>query len=117
MRLGVLVGIVAALAAAQAAHRDGLIESPLAQTSAPSSPTGACGGWASKTFNDGCAGAPPASAYTIQHPDFFSGYAAQSGQTYVTRGGCKGNANCHPPAWTILWLGPHLSRHCRYSRL
>jgi hypothetical protein len=100
MRLGVLVGIVAALAAAQAAHADGLIGGPLAQTSAPPSPAGACGGWASKTFNDGCAGAPPTSAYTIQHPDFFSGYARQSGQTYVTKDGCKGKANCHPP-WAV----------------
>jgi hypothetical protein len=103
MRFGVLIGIIAALAAAQAAHGDGFIPGALAQTSsAPPlpSPSGACGGWASTTFNDGCAGAPKASAYTIQHPDFFSGYARQSGQSYVTKGGCKGEPNCHPP-WAV----------------
>ena len=66
----------------------------------PPPPSGACSGWASSTVADGCAGAPPASAYTIQHPDFFSGYAQQSGQSYVTTGGCKGYANCHPP-WAV----------------
>jgi hypothetical protein len=99
MRFGVLIGVIAALAAAQAAHSDGLIHGPLAVTALPP-PPGACGGWASTTFDDGCAGAPPASAYTIQHPDFFSGYAQQSGQTYVSTGGCKGHANCHPP-WAV----------------
>jgi hypothetical protein len=59
-----------------------------------------CNGWGSSTFADGCAGAPQPSRYTVQHPDFFSGYALQSGQTYVSTGGCKGNANCHPP-WAV----------------
>ena len=102
MRFGVLIGVIAALVAAQAAHNHGFIPGALAQTSSPPlpSPSGACGGWASTAFKDGCAGAPPASAYTIQHPDFFSGYARQSGQSYVTTGGCKGNAHCHPP-WAV----------------
>ena len=102
MRFGVLVGVIAALAAAQAAQNHEFVHGPFAlafsaQPPSPPPPTGACGGWASTTFADGCTGAPPASAYTIQHPDFFSGYARQSGQSYVTTGGCKGNANCHPP--------------------
>ena len=100
MRFGVLIGVIAALAAAQAAHNHGFIPGALSQTSSPPPPSGACGGWASTVFSDGCAGAPPASAYTIQHPDFFSGYARQSGQSYVTTGGCKGNAHCHPP-WAV----------------
>jgi hypothetical protein len=102
MRFGVLIGFMAALTAAQAAHGDGLVPGPLLVTaSTPPSPShGACAGWASASFDDGCAGAPPASVYTIQHPDFFSGYARQSGQTYVTAHGCKGNANCHPP-WAV----------------
>ncbi len=100
MRFGVLIGGIAALAAAQAAHNHGFIPGALSQTSSPPPPSGACGGWASTVFSDGCAGAPPASAYTIQHPVFFSGYARQSGQSYVTTGGCKGNAHCHPP-WAV----------------
>jgi hypothetical protein len=100
MRFGVLIGVVAALAMAQAAHSDESLHGPVAQASSAPPSSGACGGWASATFNDGCAGAPSASAYTIQHPDFFSGYARQSGQTYVTTGGCKGKANCHPP-WAV----------------
>lgn len=36
-------------------------------------------------YPDGCAGAPSANAYAIQHPNFFNGYANQSGQSYVTR--------------------------------
>jgi hypothetical protein len=100
MRFGVLIGVIAALAMAQAAHSDERIRGPLALTASAPPSSGACGGWASTTFKDGCAGAPSASAYTIQHPDFFSGYARQSGQTYVTTGGCKGKANCHPP-WAV----------------
>jgi hypothetical protein len=100
MRFGVLIGVIATLAVAQATHTCGFVRGALALTSSAPAPSGACGGWASSTFADGCAGAPPASAYTIQHPDFFSGYARQSGQTYVSTGGCKGNANCHPP-WAV----------------
>jgi len=102
MRFGVLIGLAAALAAAPAAHGEGFISGPLAQNASAPHPSrsGACGGWASSTFADGCAGAPRASAYTIEHPDFFSGYAQQSGQTYVSTGGCKGDAHCHPP-WAV----------------
>ena len=96
MRLGVLIGVIAALAAAQA----GLTHSSLAQTTSKAPPPGACGGWASTSYDDGCAGAPPASAYTIQHADFFAGYARQSGQVYASTGGCKGKTNCHPP-WAV----------------
>ena len=64
---------------------------------------GACGGWASKTFADGCAFAPTVNNYTIQHSDFFTGsFARQSGQTWGNVGGntgCK-NPNCHPP-WAV----------------
>ena len=93
MRIGVLIGVVATIAATQAAPNHQFVSGASSQTSSASSPPapGACGGWASKTFDDGCAGAPPASAYTVQHPDFFSGYARQSGQSYVTTGGCKGS--------------------------
>ncbi len=102
MRIGVLIGVVAAIATTQAAPNHQFVSTALSQTSTVSQPLapGACGGWASKTFDDGCAGAPPASAYTVQHPDFFSGYARQSGQSYVTTGGCKGQPNCHPQ-WAV----------------
>ena len=101
MRFGVLIGLIAALAAAQASHNQGfIIPSAHSQTSSMPPPSGDCGGWANTALNDGCAGAPKASAYTIQHPDFFSGYARQSGQSYVKTGGCKGYANCHPP-WAV----------------
>ena len=102
MRFGVLIGLAAAALALAAAHGEGAIGGPLAESAAAPAPprSGACGGWASTTFADGCAGAPRASAYTIQHPDFFSGYAQQSGQAYVSTGGCKGDAHCHPP-WAV----------------
>lgn len=41
---------------------------------------------------DGCKGAPAANVYTIKRPNFFTGYAQQSGQTYF---------NSHPPQWNV----------------
>lgn len=62
--------------------------------------SGACNGWASSTFYDGCAHAPPSGPYTVQHANFFSGYEQRSGQVFPSTYGCKGNANCHPP-WAV----------------
>jgi hypothetical protein len=73
-----------------------------------------CGGWGSSTFADGCAGAPAANDYTVQHPNFFMGYAQQSGQSYVTTGGCKGHANCHPP-WAVAGVDYPVGPSCETS--
>jgi hypothetical protein len=58
-----------------------------------------CNGWHNASppggGNDGCAGAPTYRAnYTIQHPDFFTGYARQSAQTYGNTGSGSGTGGC-----------------------
>ena len=73
-----------------------------------------CSGWHSTTYgDDGCFSAPAYNAnYTVQHQDFFTAYAEQSGQTYGNtgtgsgQGGCptvngqNGATGCHPP-WAV----------------
>jgi hypothetical protein len=75
---------------------------------------GGCNGWASSTFYDGCKGAPPAGPYTVQHANFFSGYAERSGQVYPSGYGCKGNANCHPP-WAVAGVDYPVGVSCGSS--
>lgn len=87
-------------------------------------PLGACNGYA--VSGDGCSGAPTANAYTTQVSNFFptivggvqtAGAAQQSGESYVTTGGCGGSATnnpavCHPP-WAVAGVdypvGPNAS--------
>ena len=71
-----------------------------AKVTNPQAASGACGGWASSTVRDGCYAAPTANAYTIQRSNFFTSYARQNGQSWVSTGGCGGRANCHPP-WAV----------------
>jgi hypothetical protein len=55
---------------------------------------------------DGCNGAPAASAYTVRHSNFFTGYAQQSGQTYF---------NSHPPQWNVAGVDYPVGIQKRYA--
>ena len=55
---------------------------------------------------DGCNSAPAASAYTVRHSNFFTGYAQQSGQTYF---------NSHPPQWNVAGVDYPVGIHRLYA--
>src|SRR6185312_6929896 len=89
---------------------------------------GACGGWNTLGYADGCAGAPPAGPYAVEFPNFLSstagsgpGVARQTGQpAYANVGtntGCI-NSNCHPP-WAMpgvdYWVGPSCGSACGFG--